>query len=120
MIEGEYRTGHQEQLYIETNGVIAVPGDGEMTVYGSLQCPYYVHKALMVLLEAAARQRARRPDGNRRRLRRQGRIPVDARLSRGDPGAQGRPAGEDDLRPRRGSAGDDQAASVDRAASHRA
>jgi CO/xanthine dehydrogenase Mo-binding subunit len=50
VIEGEYRTGHQEQLYIETNGVIAVPGDGEMTVYGSLQCPYYVHKALVVLL----------------------------------------------------------------------
>ena len=50
IIEGEYRTGHQEQLYIETNGVIAVPGDGDMTVYGSLQCPYYVHKALMVLL----------------------------------------------------------------------
>src|SRR5688500_18239060 len=50
IIEGEYRTGHQEQLYIETNGVIAVPGNGRMTVYGSLQCPYYVHKALMVLL----------------------------------------------------------------------
>ena len=50
VIEGEYRTGHQEQLYIETNGVIAVPGDGQMTVYGSLQCPYYVHRALMVLL----------------------------------------------------------------------
>ncbi len=51
LIEGEYRTGHQEQLYIETNGVIAVPGDGQMTVYGSLQCPYYVHKALVVVLD---------------------------------------------------------------------
>jgi CO/xanthine dehydrogenase Mo-binding subunit len=50
VFEGEYRTGHQEQLYIETNGVIAVPGDRQMTVYGSLQCPYYVHKALVVLL----------------------------------------------------------------------
>ena len=50
VIDGEYRTGHQEQLYIETNGVIAVPGDGQMTVYGSLQCPYYVHQALVVLL----------------------------------------------------------------------
>jgi len=47
VIEGEYRTSHQEQLYIETNGVIAVPGDGQITVYGSLQCPYYVHKALV-------------------------------------------------------------------------
>ena len=50
VIEGEYRTGHQEQLYIETNGVIAVPGDGTITVYGSLQCPYYVHKALVFLM----------------------------------------------------------------------
>ncbi len=50
VFEGEYRTGHQEQLYIETNGVIAVPGDGRMTVYGSLQCPYYVHRALVVVL----------------------------------------------------------------------
>ena len=53
IIDGEYRTGHQEQLYIETNGVIAVPGDEEMTVYGSLQCPYYVHKALTVVLGLA-------------------------------------------------------------------
>ena len=50
VIEGEYRTGHQEQLYIETNGMIAVPqGDG-MAVYGSMQCPYYVHRALTVAL----------------------------------------------------------------------
>ena len=56
VVEGEYRTGHQEQLYIEPNGVIAVPGNGVpddlegMTVYGSMQCPYYVHRAVMVLL----------------------------------------------------------------------
>ncbi|MEP6800739.1 MAG: molybdopterin cofactor-binding domain-containing protein, partial [Acidobacteriota bacterium] len=50
VVEGEYRTGHQEQLYIECNGVIAVPENGGITVYGSLQCPYYVHKALVVLL----------------------------------------------------------------------
>jgi len=51
IVEGEYRMGHQEQLYIETNGVIAVPGPhGDITVYGSMQCPYYVHRALKVLL----------------------------------------------------------------------
>src|SRR6266511_4326931 len=50
IVEGEYRVGLQEQLYIETNGVIAVPENGGVTVYGSLQCPYYVHKALRVLL----------------------------------------------------------------------
>jgi CO/xanthine dehydrogenase Mo-binding subunit len=50
VVEGEYRVGLQEQLYIETNGVVAVPEEGGITVYGSLQCPYYVHKALKVLL----------------------------------------------------------------------
>jgi CO/xanthine dehydrogenase Mo-binding subunit len=47
VIEGEYRVGHQEQLYIENNAMIAVPrADGGVAVHGSLQCPYYVHKAL--------------------------------------------------------------------------
>ena len=50
IVETEYRVPLQEQLYIEPNGVIAVPGEQEVTVYGSLQCPYYVHKALRVLL----------------------------------------------------------------------
>ncbi len=50
IVEGEYSTGAQEQLYIENNGVIASfdPEKG-VTVWGSLQCPYYVHKALMAL-----------------------------------------------------------------------
>ncbi|HLW86545.1 MAG TPA: xanthine dehydrogenase family protein molybdopterin-binding subunit [Candidatus Sulfotelmatobacter sp.] len=50
IVEGEYTTGAQEQLYIENNGMIAVfdPAQG-ITVWGSLQCPYYVHKALMKL-----------------------------------------------------------------------
>src|SRR4029077_9313560 len=47
IVEGTYRVGHQEQLYIENNAMIAVPrADGGVTVHGSLQCPYYVHKAL--------------------------------------------------------------------------
>ena len=50
IVEGEYRMGHQEQLYIEPNGVIAVWDNGGVIVYGSLQCPYYVHRALKVLL----------------------------------------------------------------------
>src|SRR5262249_43429994 len=53
VVEGTYRTGAQEQLYIETNGVIAEPGAGAhadgVTVYGSMQCPYYVVRALCVL-----------------------------------------------------------------------
>src|SRR6266542_246497 len=50
IVEGEYHTGAQEQFYIENNGAIAVvnPHDG-VTVWGSMQCPYYVHKALIKL-----------------------------------------------------------------------
>jgi CO/xanthine dehydrogenase Mo-binding subunit len=48
IIEGEYRTGAQEQLYIENNGVIASYNEAEgLTVWGSLQCPFYVHKSLL-------------------------------------------------------------------------
>jgi CO/xanthine dehydrogenase Mo-binding subunit len=49
IVEGEYHTGAQEQLYIENNGVIAVATDDSVTVRGSMQCPYYVHKALVKL-----------------------------------------------------------------------
>ncbi len=47
VIEETYRVGHQEQLYIENQAMIAVPRpDGGVTLHGSCQCPYYVHKAL--------------------------------------------------------------------------
>src|SRR5438034_4542676 len=50
IVEGEYYTGAQEQLYIENNGVIATANPAEgVTVWGSMQCPYYVHKALVKL-----------------------------------------------------------------------
>ncbi|MGB7922855.1 MAG: xanthine dehydrogenase family protein molybdopterin-binding subunit [Pyrinomonadaceae bacterium] len=50
IVEGEYSTGAQEQLYIETNGVISVAKmDEGVTVWGSMQCPYYLHKALLKL-----------------------------------------------------------------------
>ena len=48
VVEGRYRTGAQEHIYIEPQGMIAEPdGAGGITVRGSLQCPYYVHAALM-------------------------------------------------------------------------
>jgi len=50
VVEGVYRTGAQEHVYIEPNGVIAVPEEGGIAVHGSIQCPYYVHKALVALL----------------------------------------------------------------------
>ncbi|MGA9553648.1 MAG: xanthine dehydrogenase family protein molybdopterin-binding subunit [Candidatus Sulfotelmatobacter sp.] len=55
IVEGEYTTGAQEQLYIENNGMITAfdPAQG-ITVWGSLQCPYYIHKALMALCNLPA------------------------------------------------------------------
>src|SRR5262249_28066249 len=48
IVEGTYRVGHQEQLYIENNGMIAErTPEGGLTLRGSLQCPYYVHVAIM-------------------------------------------------------------------------
>jgi CO/xanthine dehydrogenase Mo-binding subunit len=55
IVEGEYQTGAQEQLYIETNGMIAAFDRAHgVTVWGSLQCPYYIHKALMTLCDLPA------------------------------------------------------------------
>ena len=57
ILEATYRVGHQEQLYIENNAMIGVPReDGGVTVHGSLQCPYYVHKALKRALNLNDRQ----------------------------------------------------------------
>ena len=53
IVEGVYRTGHQEHVYIEPNGVIAVPEEGGIAIYGSVQCPFYVIKALRCLLGSA-------------------------------------------------------------------
>src|SRR5215212_5825446 len=57
ILEGEYRVGHQEQLYIENQAMIAVPGDGGgIVIHGSMQCPYYVHKALKRALNISSVQ----------------------------------------------------------------
>ena len=50
VVEGTYRTGAQEQMYIEPQGMIAHYRDGACYLTGSLQCPYYVHKAMKALL----------------------------------------------------------------------
>ena len=52
IVEGEYRTGAQEHLYIENNGVIAEWSEANgITVWGSLQCPYYVHRSLLAVFD---------------------------------------------------------------------
>lgn len=44
--EESFYTGRQEHAYLETNGIIAEYSDGKITVHGSMQCPYYVHRAV--------------------------------------------------------------------------
>jgi CO/xanthine dehydrogenase Mo-binding subunit len=52
VIEGTYAVGYQEQMYIEPNAVCATPrDDGGMVIHGSMQCPFYVHRALQRLLK---------------------------------------------------------------------
>ena len=55
IVEGEYRTGAQEQLYIENNGVIAEFSaiDG-VKVQGAMQCPFYVVHALELVFNLPA------------------------------------------------------------------
>ena len=60
IVEGEYTTGAQEQLYIENNGVIAectfdLQGrPSSVTVRGSMQCPFYLVHALELVFNLPA------------------------------------------------------------------
>jgi CO/xanthine dehydrogenase Mo-binding subunit len=58
IVDEEYHTGAQEQLYIENNGVIAEcdldPATGHVcgvTVRGSMQCPFYLVHALSLVFQ---------------------------------------------------------------------
>ena len=51
IVEREFRTHHQEHCYLEPLAALAVPEDnGSMTVYGTMQCPFYVQKAVAGVL----------------------------------------------------------------------
>ncbi|HEY5922517.1 MAG TPA: xanthine dehydrogenase family protein molybdopterin-binding subunit [Kofleriaceae bacterium] len=50
VIEGTYWTSAQEQMYIEPQAMMAEWADGRCYIVGSMQCPYYVHKAMKPLL----------------------------------------------------------------------
>jgi CO/xanthine dehydrogenase Mo-binding subunit len=45
VVTGRYFAHHQEQLYIEPQGVVAWWDETGAHVIGSIQCPFYVHKA---------------------------------------------------------------------------
>lgn len=46
IVEAEYWAGHQEQLYLENQGLVVFPQkDGSILAEGSIQCPYFpVHE----------------------------------------------------------------------------
>ena len=48
-LEKSYTTPHQEQLYMETQSMIARYKDGIVKIIGSMQCPFYVESALSEL-----------------------------------------------------------------------
>lgn len=41
-----FETGYQEHAYIEPQGMVGVFEEGKVSVYGSMQCPYYIKSAL--------------------------------------------------------------------------
>ena len=51
IVEETFRTGYQEHAYLEPNGVTALPEpDGSVTIRGSMQCPFYIQKAVARVL----------------------------------------------------------------------
>ena len=54
VIDGRYYTSPQEQMYIEPQAMMAEWRDGKCLIVGSMQCPYYVHKAMKVFLGVGA------------------------------------------------------------------
>ena len=51
IIENDYRTPYQEHAYIEPQAMIAIPyPDGSIEIRGSMQCPFYVRKAITSIL----------------------------------------------------------------------
>lgn len=54
VIEGTYVTSPQEQMYIEPQAMMAAWHHGRCHIVGSMQCPYYVHKAMKPLLACEA------------------------------------------------------------------
>jgi len=51
VFEDTFEAGYQEHAYLEPQGMIAIPDiDGGITIYGSMQCPYYVQSAVARVL----------------------------------------------------------------------
>lgn len=51
IVEDVYRPGYQEHAFLETEGCIVLSDGENITVYGSLQCPFYVRDAISKALD---------------------------------------------------------------------
>ncbi|MBC2580379.1 xanthine dehydrogenase family protein molybdopterin-binding subunit [Clostridium sp. DJ247] len=50
VFEREYKTGYQEHIYLESQGMVGSFENGRVKVIGSMQCPYYVKDAVVEAL----------------------------------------------------------------------
>lgn len=50
IIEADFKTPVQEHYYLEPQGIIAIPKPDGIEIHGSLQCPYYIQKAIATVL----------------------------------------------------------------------
>jgi len=51
IVEIETRTGFQEHLYLEPQGIVAIPERDRVVIRGSMQCPYYIKSALDTMFD---------------------------------------------------------------------
>ena len=51
IIKEEFATGYQEHIYLEPQVAMAVPEGNTIHIFGSMQCPYYVQKAMDELFQ---------------------------------------------------------------------
>jgi CO/xanthine dehydrogenase Mo-binding subunit len=49
--EGDFFADYQEQAYLETQGIISIYDEDETKIYGTMQCPFYVQRAVSEVLE---------------------------------------------------------------------
>ncbi len=51
VVSMDFETGYQEHAYLETQGILSVvEDDGSITIYGSMQCPFYVREHVSRIL----------------------------------------------------------------------
>ena len=50
IIEADFKTPVQEHYYLEPQGCITIPKTDGVEIYGSMQCPYYIQKAVAIVL----------------------------------------------------------------------